>query len=79
MSIEKQVDNLIARQLRVATARLTPQTDLRRDLHCDERKLVELVVALEDEFGIEIERHQAERFRKVGDAYSLVASNSNAA
>lgn len=72
MSLQRKIDNLIARKLRIDTGRLAPNTDLRRDLHCDERKLVELVVALEDEFGIEVQRHEAERFRKVRDAYAIV-------
>lgn len=72
MSLQQQITEIIAQRVSVSPERLSPRTDLRRELHCDELKLVELIVELEERFHVEIDGRRAQRFRTVQDAIDFV-------
>ena len=72
VSVHEKVDQIISERLRVRPDKLSPRTDLRRDLHCDELKLCEVLVEIESRFGIEIDQQRALKFRTVQDAYDFV-------
>ena len=71
-AIEKKVRELICQQLEVSEDALKPEAAFVDDLKADSLAVVELVLALEQEFGIEIPEEDTERIKTVGDAISYI-------
>ena len=76
--IEKKVKELICQQLEVSEDKLSPEASFIDDLKADSLAVVELVLALEQEFGIEIPEAEQEKIRTVGDAISYIEKNNKA-
>ena len=76
--IEDKVRAIIAEQLGVKPEEVTPQASFIDDLGADSLDTVELVMALEEEFGIEIPDEDAEKMTTVGDALKYVQEKSAA-
>lgn len=76
MSIEKRVKSIIADQLGVTDDKITPESKFIEDLGADSLDIVELIMAMEEEFGTEIPDEEAEKILTVGDAINYVTSNS---
>ena len=74
--IEEKVKAIIAEQLGVKPEEVTPQASFIDDLGADSLDTVELVMALEEEFGIEIPDEDAEKMTTVGDALKYVQEKS---
>ncbi len=72
--IEDRVRKVLAEQLAVDEAQVTPQARFAEDLNADSLDLTEAVLALEDEMGIEIPEEEMEAVKTVGQAVELVAS-----
>jgi len=70
--IEQRVREIIADQLGEPIENVTPEKDFVQDLGADSLDVVELVMALEEEFGIEIPEEDAEKIRTVGDAINYI-------
>lgn len=70
--VEEKVKSIIAEQLGVKPEEVTPQASFIDDLGADSLDTVELVMALEEEFGIEIPDGDAEKMSTVGDAIKYV-------
>ncbi|SHJ95724.1 acyl carrier protein [Paramaledivibacter caminithermalis] len=63
-----KVVKIIAEQLDVDNVEdITPKTSLMNDLEADSLDAVEVIMALEDEFDIEIPDEDAENFKNIGD------------
>ena len=65
--IDQRVKDIIVEQLGVKADQVTPEAKLIEDLGADSLDAVELVMALEEEFGIEVPDEQAEKLQSVGD------------
>ena len=65
---------LVAAKFNVPIDRVRPETDFVGDLGADSLDVVEIVMALEDRMGVQIEDAEAEAVRTVGDAVALLAA-----
>ncbi|MEJ8622942.1 acyl carrier protein [Helicobacter pylori] len=63
---------MIAEQLNVDAAQVTPEAEFVKDLGVDSLDIVELIMALEERFGIEIPDEQAEKIVNVGDVMRYI-------
>ncbi len=75
MSIDEKVKEVISNQLGVSLNEVVPEASFVDDLGADSLDLVELVMAMEEEFGIEIGDEDAERIRTVQDAIDHVKNH----
>lgn len=75
-SIEEKVKEIVAEQLGVEEDQVTAEAAFMDDLGADSLDTVELVMALEEEFDIEISDEDAEKIATVGDAIAYIADNS---
>ena len=73
--IEARVKKIIAEQLGVEEAQVTSEKSFVADLGADSLDTVELVMALEDEFGIEIPDEDAEKITNVQQAIDYVKAH----
>ena len=74
-SIEQRVKEIIVEQLGVNADHVTPDAKFIEDLGADSLDTVELVMALEEEFGNEIPDEEAEKLQTVGDVIKFVEEN----
>ncbi len=70
--IKNEVRRIIADRLDIEEARVTPNAHFVDDLGADSLGLVELVLAFEEAFDIDISDDEAERIRKVKDVFRYV-------
>ena len=77
-SIEERVRDLVVEQLGVSEDQVNPQASFIDDLGADSLDTVELVMAFEEEFGIDIPDEDAEKIMVVGDAIKYLEENSKA-
>jgi acyl carrier protein len=71
-----RVKSIVAEQLGVEPDEVTPQSKFVEDLGADSLDVVELVMALEDEFSMEIPDEEAEKISTVGDAAKYIESHA---
>jgi len=74
-SIEERVKSIIMEQLGVDEEEITPEASFTNDLGADSLDNVELVMALEDEFGIEISDEDADKISTVQDVIDYIKSH----
>ncbi|MEZ0360730.1 MAG: acyl carrier protein [Hydrogenobacter sp.] len=72
MDLEQKVKEIIADQLGVEVEKLNPEAKFVEDLGADSLDVVELIMAFEEEFGIEIPDEDAEKIRTVGDVLNYL-------
>ncbi|MBN1405755.1 MAG: acyl carrier protein [Candidatus Omnitrophica bacterium] len=72
MATSDKVKSIIAEQLGVKPEEVTPEASFIDDLGADSLDTVELVMALEEEFSIEIPDEDAEKMSKVADAIKYI-------
>ena len=71
-SVAERVIEIVAEQLGVDKEKITPETSFVNDLGADSLDTVELVMALEEEFGHEIPDEEAEKLQSVGDVIKYI-------
>ncbi|MHB8418689.1 MAG: acyl carrier protein [Myxococcales bacterium] len=74
-SVEQKVKSIIAEQLGVGEAEIKPESSFIEDLGADSLDIVELVMAMEEEFEVEIPDEEAEHIKTVGDAINYVTTH----
>ena len=75
---EDRVKEIIAKELEVDSKQLTPEAKFIEDLGADSLDIVELVMALEEEFGLDIPDEDADKLKTVGDAMNYLKSHATA-
>ncbi|WRF00622.1 acyl carrier protein [Helicobacter pylori] len=75
MALFEDIQAVIAEQLNVDVAQVTPEAEFVKDLGADSLDVVELIMALEEKFGIEIPDEQAEKIVNVGDVVKYIENN----
>lgn len=72
MSVEEQVKKIIVEQLGVSAEEVTLDASFVEDLGADSLDLTELIMAMEEEFSIDIGDDDAQKILKVKDAVSFI-------
>ncbi len=75
MALFEDIQAVIAEQLNVDAAQVTLEAEFVKDLGADSLDVVELIMALEEKFGIEIPDEQAEKIINVGDVVKYIEDN----
>ena len=70
-----RLQNIVSKQLGVDAGKIKPEADFGRELGADSLDVVELVMAIEDEFDIEIEDQAASQIATVQDALNYIEKN----
>jgi acyl carrier protein len=76
MAIAERVKSIIVEQLGVDEEEVTQEASFTDDLGADSLDIVELVMAFEEEFGIEIPDEDAEKIGNVKDAITYIQNNA---
>ena len=76
--IEAKVKSIIADQLGVGEDEIKPESSFIEDLGADSLDIVELVMAMEEEFEVEIPDEEAENIKTVGDAINYINTHKKA-
>ncbi len=69
------IRDIIVEQLSVEESMVTEDTNLMKDLEADSLDAVEIIMAIEEQFDIEIPDDEAEKFQTVGDLVEYVDAN----
>ncbi len=77
MSVDKKVKSIIVEQLGVDSGEVNPEASFTDDLGADSLDIVELVMAFEEEFGIEIPDEDAEKIATVQDAIAYIEEHGS--
>ena len=72
MAVESKIKTIIAEQLGVKPEEVTPNASFVDDLGADSLDTVELIMALEEEFNVEIADEDDEKMKTVGDAIKYI-------
>ena len=75
---EDKVKEIIAKELEVDAKQLAPEAKFIEDLGADSLDIVELVMAMEEEFGIEIPDENAEKLKTVADVCNYLQAKGKA-
>lgn len=78
-AIEEKAKQIIAEQLDVKESEITPDASFMNDLGADSLDIMELVMAFEETFDIEIPDEDVEKLQTVKDAVAYIERNTNVA
>ena len=76
MTIQERLVKLISKELNIDAEKVVEKADFVNDLGCDSLDTVELVMRVEEEFGISITDMDAEKTHTVGDLVKLIKEKS---
>jgi acyl carrier protein len=72
-----RLQTIVGKQLGIDPIKIKPESDFVKELGADSLDVVELVMAIEDEFDMEIEDQEASKITTVQDALDFIEGNSN--
>ena len=72
----ERIREIICDQLDLEEGKVTMDSDIMEDFEADSLDVVDLVMSIEDEFGLEVPDDQIENFRTVGDVVRYIEENS---
>ena len=72
----ERIREVICDQLELEEDKVTMDSDIMEDFEADSLDVVDLVMSIEDEFGLEVPDDQIENFRTVGDVVRYIEENS---
>lgn len=75
--VETKVREIVCEQLGVAEDEVSSNASFTEDLGADSLDIVELVIALEEEYDLEISEEDAEKIRTVGDVVGYIESHAS--
>ncbi len=75
-NVQERVKNIIVEQLGVEADQVKPEAQFVNDLGADSLDTVELIMALEEEFDVEIPDEKAEKIKTVGEAVTYIQENA---
>jgi acyl carrier protein len=78
MSVADKVKSIIVENLGVDEDEVTPEASFQEDLGADSLDVVELVMALEEQFGVEIPDEDAEKITRVREAIEYIETHAKA-
>ena len=76
MDTFERIRELLAEQLDIDEDKITMDSDILEDFEADSLDVVDMVMTLEDEFGVEVPDEQIENFHTVGDVVRYVEEHS---
>ena len=76
-SVYERVQSIVAERLGVEEEKVTPDAEFIGDLNADSLDLVEVIMAMEQEFDLEIKDEDAENIRTVQDAIQYIEEHSS--
>jgi acyl carrier protein len=76
MSAEDRLRKIIAKELSVSEEEVTPEASFIDDLNADSLDLVELIMALEEEFNVKISDEEADKIKTVRDAMDYIQEHA---
>lgn len=71
--VYEKVKMIISEQFNIDEEEITMETSFKDDLNADSLDLVELIMALEDEFELQVDDDEVERIQTVGDAVKYIS------
>jgi len=77
LASEDKLKKLIAEQLSVDESEVTPDASFIEDLNADSLDLVELIMTLEEEYGVKISDEDAEKIKTVRDAMDYLSEHTS--
>ncbi len=76
MEVFERIKDIISEQLNIDSTKITLEANLKEDLGADSLDAVEVIMALEDEFGITIDDETAQSFKLVKDLVVYIEENA---
>ncbi len=76
MDVFERIRTLLAEQLDIEEDKITMDSNIMNDFEADSLDVVDMVMSLEDEFGVEIPDEEVENLQTVGDVVRYVEENS---
>ena len=74
----EKIKSIVSEQLNISPDKITPESSIIDDLGADSLDVVELVMALEENFGVEIPNEEAEKISTIGDIVTYIENHKNA-
>ena len=71
----EKLREIISEQLEISEELITMESDLMEDFDADSLDLVDLVMSVEDEFGVEVPEEAVENLKTVGDVVKFIEEN----
>ena len=74
----EKIKSIVSEQLNISPDKITPESSIIDALGADSLDVVELVMALEENFGVEIPDEEAEKISTIGDIVTYIENHKNA-